>query len=84
MCKKIITSPLTFLALDHQTMRQLFLTLETFFPGKTKRAFNHLMVNQTSGIDETGSEGRSTFMVDGWKMGLLQQILDQHTTREWI
>ena len=32
--------------------------------------------------DETGSEGRSTLMVDGWKMALPHQILDQHTTRE--
>lgn len=33
---------------------------------------------------QAGSEGRSTFMVNGWKMVLLQQILDQHTTREWV
>lgn len=33
---------------------------------------------------EAGSKGRSTFMVDGWKMVLLQQILDQHKTKEWL
>lgn len=75
--------------LNHTTVRQKFLILEIpyFHTGsqekKSLQLFSSLKTEQTSGSDQIGSEGRSTFMVDGWKMVLLWQILDQHT-REWI